>query len=54
MIRARAERGGFILRKGKRLFQDGDDRKTLELIDSRTFDTGVLYLTYKPAGEQGS
>ncbi len=25
----------------------------MELIDSRTFDTGVLYLTYKPAGEPG-
>ncbi len=43
-----------VLGNGKRLFEGGDDRKSLELIDSRTFDTGVLYLTYKPAGEQGS
>ena len=43
-----------VLGNGKRLFEDGDDRKPLELIDSRTFDTSVLYLTYKPAGEQGS
>jgi dihydrofolate reductase len=32
--------------KGKRLF--GDDRKPLELVDSKTFDTGVVYLTYRP------
>jgi dihydrofolate reductase len=30
-----------VLGNGKRLFEDGDDRKPLELIDSRTFDTGV-------------
>src|SRR5918998_1579854 len=38
-----------ILGKGKRLFEDGVDRKALELVDSRTFGTGVLYLTYRPA-----
>jgi dihydrofolate reductase len=43
-----------VLGNGKRLFEDGDDRKPLELMDSRTFDTGVVYLTYKPADEQGS
>jgi dihydrofolate reductase len=42
----------IILGSGKRLFEDGDDWKPLELIDSRTFDTGVLYLTYRLAGEQ--
>jgi dihydrofolate reductase len=41
----------IILGGGKRLFNDGDDRKPLEVIDSRTFDTGVLYLAYRPAGE---
>ena len=35
---------------GKRLFPDGSDQQPLKLIDSRTFDTGVLYLTYEPAG----
>jgi len=40
-----------VLGNGKRLFEDGDDRKPLELIDSRTFGTGVVYLTYRPAGE---
>jgi dihydrofolate reductase len=39
-----------ILGSGKRLFEDGGDRKTLELVDSKTFGTGVLYLTYRPVG----
>jgi dihydrofolate reductase len=40
-----------ILGDGKRLFEDGDDRRPLELVDSRTFSTGVLYLTYRLAGD---
>lgn len=40
-----------ILGGGKSLFEDMDDRKSLELIDSRTFDTGVVYLTYRPTNE---
>jgi dihydrofolate reductase len=43
-----------VLGGGKRLFEDGGDRKALELVDSRTFGTGVVYLTYRPAGEQGA
>jgi dihydrofolate reductase len=39
----------IVLGSGKRLFEDGDDRKGLELIDSRTFGTGVVYLAYQPA-----
>ncbi len=36
---------------GKRLFEDeeGAETKPLELVDSQTFSTGVLYLTYRPA-----
>jgi dihydrofolate reductase len=41
----------FVLGGGKRLFEDGVDRKSLELVDSRTFSTGVVYLTYQPADE---
>ena len=37
---------------GKRLFEDGGDRKGLELVDSRTFVTGVVSLTYRPTVEQ--
>jgi dihydrofolate reductase len=39
----------LVLGSGKRLFEDGDDRRGLELIDSRTFGTGVVYLAYRPA-----
>ena len=34
---------------GKRLFEDFGEQKALELVDSKTFKTGVLYLTYRPA-----
>ena len=37
-----------VLGDGKRLFEDGSDRKVLELVESKTFGTGVLYLTYQP------
>ena len=38
-----------VLGGGKRLFEDGEDRKALELVDSKAFDTGVVVLTYRPA-----
>jgi dihydrofolate reductase len=34
---------------GKRLFEDEAETKPLELVDSKTFSTGVIYLTYRPA-----
>jgi dihydrofolate reductase len=37
-----------VLGSGKRLFEDEGDQKALELLDSKTFSTGVLYLTYQP------
>jgi dihydrofolate reductase len=40
-----------VLGGGKRLFEDGVDRKDLELVGSKAFATGVLYLTYRPAGQ---
>ena len=40
----------IVLGSGKRLFEDGQDRKALELVDSKTFGTGVVYLTYRSAG----
>jgi dihydrofolate reductase len=39
----------IIMGSGERLFEDGGDQKALELVDSKTFGTGVLYLTYQPA-----
>jgi dihydrofolate reductase len=38
-----------IVGSGKRLFEDGSDQKALQLVDSKTFSTGVLYLTYQRA-----
>jgi dihydrofolate reductase len=38
-----------VVGSGKRLFEEGGDQKALELVDSKTFGTGVLYLTYRPA-----
>jgi dihydrofolate reductase len=37
-----------VVGKGAKLFEDGD-RHALELADSRTFGTGVVYATYRPA-----
>ncbi len=34
---------------GKLLFEEGGERIALQLVDSRTFSTGVVYLTYPPA-----
>jgi dihydrofolate reductase len=36
-----------VLGCGKRLFEDGGDHQQLELVDSKTFGTGVLYITYR-------
>jgi dihydrofolate reductase len=38
----------IVVGSGKRLFEDGGDQKALQLVDSETFSTGVLYLTYQP------
>ena len=39
----------IVVGSGKRLFEVGSDQKALQLVDSQTFSTGVLYLTYQPA-----
>jgi dihydrofolate reductase len=41
-----------IVGSGKRLFEEGSERKALELVDSKTFSTGVLYLAYQLAGKE--
>ena len=40
----------IVVGSGKRLFQDGTAHKPLKLVESKTFGTGVVYLTYQPAG----
>lgn len=41
-----------VVGKGKHLFEDEGDRIPLELMDSKTFSSGVLYLTYRPVNAQ--
>ena len=41
-----------VVGSGKRLFEEGGAPKGLKLVDSKTFSTGVVYLTYQPAGEE--
>ncbi|MEU1724575.1 dihydrofolate reductase family protein [Actinomadura sp. ATCC 39365] len=43
----------IAVRKGERLFDEGDSSIPLELVSSQTFTTGVLYLVYRPAGAAG-
>ena len=38
----------IAVRKGMRLFEDGDEPVRLELLSSETFETGVLDLVYGP------
>jgi len=38
----------IVVGNGKRLFEEGDGQKALELVYSKTFSTGVVYLTYQP------
>jgi dihydrofolate reductase len=39
-----------VLGQGRRLFEEGNGETPLELVSSETFRTGVLNLTYQPAG----
>jgi hypothetical protein len=39
-----------VLGSGKRLFRDATDITHVELVDTRTFESGVTVLTYRPAG----
>src|SRR5918999_2019242 len=37
----------IVVGKGKHLFEDGEDRRILELLDSKTLGTGVVSLAYR-------
>jgi dihydrofolate reductase len=41
----------LVLGSGQRLVRDGSSRKALRLVDTRTTSTGVVLLTYQPAGQ---
>jgi len=38
-----------ILGSGKRLFRDGSEKKVLRLVETKTFSSGVVVLSYQPA-----
>lgn len=38
-----------VVGHGKRLFQDGTDTRAMKLVDTQTFSTGAMVLTYQPA-----
>ncbi len=42
-----------VVGSGKRLFGDEIDTKVLRLIETKTFGSGVVVLSYQPAGNQG-
>ena len=41
----------IIVGSGQRLFADGTDEMVLELVDTETFSSGVVVLTYRSARE---
>jgi quercetin dioxygenase-like cupin family protein len=41
--------GQVVVGSRKRFFEDRSDQKALELVDSKTFSNGVVYLAYRPA-----
>ncbi|MEA2584783.1 MAG: hypothetical protein QOF33_2868 [Thermomicrobiales bacterium] len=43
----------IVVGSGKRLFEHEGAQTPLKLVESKTFSTGVLYLTYQPAGQDG-
>ncbi len=42
----------IIVGTGRRLFEDGVDQMPLRLLEAKTFGTGVLSLSYAPAGDE--
>jgi len=41
-----------VVGSGKRLFRDGSDTTVLRLIETKTFSSGVVVLSYRPAGNE--
>src|SRR4028118_434556 len=41
-----------IVRSGKRIFEGWGEPKGVTLVETKTFSTGVVYLTYRPAGKK--
>jgi dihydrofolate reductase len=43
----------IVVGSGKRLFEDGLEEMVLRLVDTTTFGSGVVVLTYRPARDEG-
>jgi dihydrofolate reductase len=43
----------IVVGSGKRLFRDGSDTKALRLVETKSFGSGVVVLSYQPVGDQG-
>jgi dihydrofolate reductase len=41
-----------VVGSGKRLFRDGSDTTVLRLVETKTFGSGVVVLTYRPATKE--
>ena len=41
-----------VVGSGKRLFRDGSQTKVLKLVDTKTFSSGIVVLSYQPAGKE--
>ena len=42
----------IVLGGGKRLFRDGSDKAVLKLVDTKSFSSGIVVLSYQPAGKE--
>ena len=42
-----------VVGSGKRLFRDGSDTKALRLVETKTFGSGVVVLSYQPVETKG-
>jgi dihydrofolate reductase len=43
----------IVLGSGKRLFQNENQTKTLKLVETKPFSSGIVVLTYQPAAKPG-
>jgi len=43
----------IVLGSGKRVFRDGGEKKILRLVESKSFASGVVVLSYEPASKAG-
>jgi len=41
-----------VVGSGKRLFKDETDMRVLKLVDTKTFSSGIVVLSYQPAGKE--